>query len=274
MAKINPKLLDEVFKDVDIPSDQQMARQVAVLKRNERGWYEANSARLANPEYIEKLSSSIKEFYTNNPDFQQKKVKSKKWKENHSKGCQEYLNSPDYVNPKGMLGKKRSEQSKKKSSEKLKGQIKPLEGNKKISEARKGRKPQQESIEKMREKLLGRETGRSRKVQTPAGVFEKLKDAADHYGVSTGSIKNYIQGKPVKDWFKPKLEEQGVKFKQLYPLGFAWLGDADKELGAKAVSTPNGVFLDIRAAAEFYKITPAAVRHRIKAQPNNYFYIT
>ena len=125
----------------------------------------------------------------------------------------------------------------------------------------------------MREKLLGRETGRSRQVQTPAGVFDKLKDAADFYGVATGSIKNFIKGQNVKEWFKPQLEAKGVTFDGLKPLGFSWLGDVKTELGAKRVQTPDGVFENVKSAGDFYNVGAAAIRHRIKSNPTEYFYI-
>ena len=48
------------------------------------------------------------------------------------------------------------------------------------------------------------------------------------------------------------------------------MGNAKEELGAKRIQTPDGIFENTNAAAEFYKITPAAIRHRIKAQPEKY----
>jgi hypothetical protein len=270
------KLIDieNEFEDIqDFFDEKAIATRTAVKNRDYKTWYAANSERLNDLEYVKKLSESISTFYKDNPNFQKEKVNSKKWKEAHKEGVKNYINGPDYVHPKGMLGKIRSEESKKKASEKLKGQVKPLEGNKKISEQRLGKKPKHESIEKMRQKLLGRETGRSRQVQTPSGVFNKLKDAADHYGVSTGSIKNFIAGQNVKEWFKPHLESKGVMFNDLKPLGFSWLGDVQKELGAKKVQTPDGIFDNVVLASIFYKITPTAIRFRIKAQPNKYFYI-
>jgi hypothetical protein len=235
-------------------------------------WYKKNSERLEDPEYLKKLSESLK-----NSDAVKIAAKKKgadpDFRKAVSKGILRYTNSPDYVNPRGMLGKKASEETKKKQSNALTGLVKPLEGNKKISEARKGKSPKQESIEKMREKLLGKETGRSRQVQTPVGVFDKLKDAADYYGVATGSIKNFIKGQNVKEWFKPQLELKGVMFEGLKPLGFAWLGDMKSELGAKKIKTPDGIFANVTEAGKFYNVGPATIRHRIKAQPEKYSYI-
>jgi hypothetical protein len=271
--KINPSIIDDIFDGVEIPDDKTMARQVAVAKRELSGWYEKNNARLQDPEYLKKISDAQTKFYQENPDFQKSKVQSEKWKTAQLQGYREYLNSPDYVNPKGMLGKKRSKESIEIQRQKTLGVPKSEEHNSRVSQAKLGIKPSSESIEKMRQKLLGRETGRSRKVQTPAGIFEKLKDAAIYYDVTPESIKNYIDQKNVKEWFKPKLVEKGVNFDGLKPLGFKWLGDQKEELGAKKVQTPDGIFENVKAASIFYNLTTAAVRHRIKTQPNKYFFI-
>lgn len=270
--KIDPKFLDQAFDGIEIPDDSTVRRQTAVAKRNQSGWYEKNNARLQDPEYVKRLSESLK----NSDKVKQankKKGADPKFRKAVSDGLKEWTNSPDYVNPRGMLGKTRSLETRTKASQALLGKEKPLEGNVKISQARQGFKPKQESIEKMREKLIGRETGRSRKVQTPAGVFDKLKDAADYYEVATGSIKNFIAGRNVKEWFKPHLESKGVKFDNLKPLGFSWLGDVNKELNGRQLLTPDGNFKNVKAAAEFYKITPAAIRHRIKTRPHEYHYV-
>jgi hypothetical protein len=272
---------NEEWGNIELPglSDEELfaknwnrvaaAREI-VKAREKNGWKEKNEERFKDDEYIKKLSSSIKSFYEQNPDFHKQKISSEQWITNQKIGMKTYVEDPNYVNPRGMLNKTRSEESRKKASDSLKGHIKPLEGNKKISQSRKGRKPKEESIKKMKEKLLGRETDRSRKVQTPAGIFEKLRDAADYYEVAPGSIKNFINGQNVKEWFKPYLESKGVKFDCLKPLGFNWLGDAKKELGAKRIQTPDGIFNNAKEAAEYYKITTAAIRYRIKSQPDKY----
>lgn len=268
----------EEWGNIELPglSDETLFKRdwvktAAARKRSkDPKWIEANSKRLQDEEFLKKLSSSIKSFYEQNPEFQKQKVASEKWINNQKEGMKRYLEDPNYVHPRGMLGKTRSEESRKKASESSRGHIKPLDGNKKISQARKGRKPKEESIRKMQEKLLGRETGRSRKVQTPAGIFEKLRDAADYYGIAPGSIKNFIKGQNVKEWFKPHLESKGVSFDGLKPLGFSWLGDAKKELGAKKIQTPDGIFNNAKEAAEYYKITTAAIRYRINSQPDKY----
>jgi hypothetical protein len=229
-------------------------------------WYEANNRRFKDPKYTERLSESITQFYKDNPDFQKEKVNSNQWKKAHQKGVDNYINSPDYVNPRGMLGKTRSEETCLKSSLALKGQNKPLEGNRKISEQRLGKSPKQESIDKMRNALTGRTSDRRRQVQTPAGTFNSLFEAAEYYEVSTSSIKNFIKGQNVKDWFKPKLVAKGITFDRLKPLGFAWLGDFDNQLKAKRIQTPDAIFENASEAAIYYKITPAAIRERIKVR--------
>jgi hypothetical protein len=239
-------------------------------------WYSKNSERLNDPEYLEKLSASITQFYIDNPDFAKERVNDPEWKKAHAEGCRRYVESADYVNPRGMLGKTHSEEWRTLMSDLMSARPKPLEGNKKVSEWRKNNwKPKQESIEKMRKTLTGRESGRSRKVQTPNGVFEKLKDAADFYGVTTGAVKNWlnkttttIAKKDVRD----KLIAKGVVLDENgFPQGFEWLGDAKSELGAKRVITPDGIFDNTNKAAEYYKITPAAMRTRCKNEKNKDF---
>ena len=267
------------FRDLDKFDDEHNKhlsddRSIKMLNsRANSDWYEKNNARHQDPEYLKKLSSSIKSFYAENPDFQKEKVNSPNWKEAHNAGVRCYVESPDYVHPQGMLGKKRSEESLKKQSEALSGRDKPLKGNAKIGQARKGRKPTQESIDKMSAKLTGRESGRSRKVKTPAGTFDKLYEAAAHYEVAPESIKNYIAGKNVKEWFKPHLESKGVKFKGLKPLGFSWLGDAEEELGCKPLVADGMAFENTKEAGVYFKVSSAAIRERIKKR-ESYYYIT
>jgi hypothetical protein len=269
----NPKIIDidVEFEDVEF-DEESINRATGVIKRRENGWYEANSARLKDPEYRKRLSNSLKNSEAVK-EANRIKGTSESFRDAISKGLREYIDSPDYVHPRGMLGKKHTDERNEYMSELLSGRPKSLEHNQKVSEARKGKKPKPESVEKMRKKLLGRESGRSRQVQTPAGVFNKLKDAAEHYGVAPESIKNYISGQNVKEWFKPQLEAKGVTFDGLKPLGFSWLGDAKNELGAKRVKTPDGIFDDIKLAAKFYNVGPNTIRYRIKSQPEKYQYV-
>jgi len=235
-------------------------------------WYKANSKRLEDPEYLKRLSETLK-------NSEAVKIAAKKkgadpaFRKAVSEGGLKHTNSPDYVNPRGMLGKTHTEEWKENKSKESKGKPKCEGHGKNVSKARQGKSPKQESVEKMRQRLLGKETGRSRQVQTPAGIFDKLKDAADHYGVATGSIKNFIKGQNVKEWFKPQLEAKGVPFAGLKPLGFAWLGEMENELGAKQVQTPDGIFENVKSAGEFYKVGAATIRYRIKAQPEKYSYV-
>ena len=265
--------IDNEFEDVqDFFDEKAIAVRTAVKNRDHKKWYEANSERFNDPDYLKRLSESLK----NSPrvkEANKKKGADLEFRKAVSEGGKRYASSPDYVHPKGMLGKKRSEESIEKQRQKVLGVPKSSEHNHRVSLARQGLKPKQESIEKMRQKLLGRETGRSRRVLTPAGEFNKLKEAADYYEVSTGSIKNFIAGQNVKEWFKPHLEAKGVKFNSLTPLGFSWLGDKQKELGPKPVHTPWGNFINISEAAKAKGLSTASIRSNIKKYPDKYYYI-
>lgn len=243
--------------------------KAAKKRSNDPIWYAANTKRLQDIEYIKKFKTILQ-----NSDRIKEAAKERgadpAFRKAVSEGLLRYTSSTDYVHPRGMLGKTHSREWRENQSKLLKGQSNSLEHNERISAARKGKKPKTESVEKMREKLLGRETGRSRQVKTPAGVFDKLKDAADFYGVAPGSIKNFIKGQNVKEWLKPRLEEKGVKFKGLQPLGFEWMNDSKKELAAKKIQTPDGIFHNAKEAGKFYNITSNAIRHRIKTQPDKY----
>jgi hypothetical protein len=208
-----------------------------ITKREANGWHEKNNQRSQDPEYCKKLSNIL-----SNSDNVKEAAKKR--------GA-----DPEFRNA-------------------LLGGEKPLEGNAKISQARKGKSPKLESIDKMKASLTGKETGRSRKVQTPAGIFDKLYQAAEYYDVAEGSIKNFINGKRVKEWFKPKLEAKGVTFQGLTPLGFKWLGTAEEELGSKSVITPSGIFKTVYDAATFHKVTTNTIRNRINIRKNEYRYIS
>jgi hypothetical protein len=244
-----------------------------ITKREANGWHEKNNQRSQDPEYCKKLSNILSNS-DNVKEAAKKRGADPEFRKAVSDGLQIYVNSPDYVNPKGMLGKKATEETKQKQSDALLGGEKPLEGNAKISQARKGKSPKLESIDKMKASLTGKETGRSRKVQTPAGIFDKLYQAAEYYDVAEGSIKNFINGKRVKEWFKPKLEAKGVTFQGLTPLGFKWLGTAEEELGSKSVITPSGIFKTVYDAATFHKVTTNTIRNRINIRKNEYRYIS
>jgi transcriptional regulator with XRE-family HTH domain len=174
------------------------------------------------------------------------KLKDPTWIEAQRKGYLEYLNGPDYVNSRGMLGKKRTKESIEQARQKLLGQVKPLEGNDKLRKYRKGKKVSVDVLEKVSAALTGRESGRSRKVQTPIGEFTKLKLAAEAYGVSPETIKQWMKKKPNEFYFVDPIDV----------------------LGSKKISTPDGIFDSATKAAEYYSISNAAIRHRIKNWDN------
>lgn len=258
--------IDAEFDDFEFDEAAiEMATRIA--KRNDNGWYEKNNARLNDPEYVAKLAKSLQEsaavkaagkIRANDP----------MWIKNQKEGCQQYINSPDFVPSYGMLGKKRSDESKAKGSQSLKGLVKPLEGNKKISEWRKKNfKPTAESIEKSASKIRGVPTDKNRPVKTPAGRFDRIRDAAEYYGVSTGTIKNFCNKIRTKDHMKPRLIEKGVKFnKDGIIIGFSFVNSVDIDMSGKKVKTPDGIFENVKAAAEFYNISTPAIRYRIKHQ--------
>lgn len=250
------------------------ANYQAVANRGSE-WYEANSARLKNPDYIKRLKTSLKNS-SKVKESAKKRGADPEFRDAVRQGARKHINSPDYVNPRGMLGKTRSLESRKKSSDALKGHTKPLEGNKKISQHRTGKPLKKETVDKMRKTLTGRQSDRRVKVKTPAGIFIGLAEAAKHYGIAQGTIKNWCNKTTltVRDYIKPKLIEKGIQFdKNGMVKGFSWVGDPHKQLKAKQVQTPDGLFLSAAEAAAFYNISANAIRHRIKVQPEMYYLI-
>ncbi len=246
--RITPQYSDNIFEGIELPDDQTLRRQTAIAKRELSGWHEKNTARLNDPEYKKKLSESL----ANSEKVLERnrtQVNDPAWQEAQRKGYQEYLNSPDYINPRGMLGKKRSKESKQKSSQSLKGKIRPLEGNDKLRKYRKGKKVSTEVLEKVSKALKGRETDKCRRVQTPQGEFAKLKLAAEAYNVSPEAIKQWMKKKPNEFYFLDNINA----------------------LGAKKISTPDGIFNNAQEAAAYYSISANAIRHRIKTWETWYY---
>lgn len=239
--RITPELSDSIFEGIEIPDDVTVRRQTAVAKRELSGWHEKNRARLNDEEYHKRLSESLR---TSEKVLERNRTQKSnpKWCEAHSKGVKEYLSSPDYVNPRGMLGKKRSEESKRKAAEKMKGRAKNLEGNDKLRKYHIGKKLKESTRKKLSEINTGKETDRCRRVQTPKGQFEKLKLAAEAYNVTTGAIKLWTKTKPKEFYF---IDDMNV-------------------LGARKIQTPEGIFNNSSDAAKFYSISNAAIRYRIK----------
>lgn len=178
------------------------------------------------------------------------KAESEEWREALNEGVQKYINSPDYVNPRGMLGKKRTEHAIQKTVEANSGKAKSVSHNEKVSEARTGTTLTDEAKQKLKDINTGKTTSKVRRVWTKEkGEFDKLKFAAKAFGVSPEAIKL---------WMKTKPDE------------FKFLTELPK---AKRVHTDHGVFENVASVAKEHNITPQAVRYRIKraSWPNWYY---
>lgn len=259
----------------DFFDETKILIRTGVKNRDKKKWHEANTRRMQDPEYRRRLSESLKHS-DRVKESNRLKAQDPSWKEALKKGLREYISSEDYVNPRGMLGKTHTEQWRINQSELLSGRAQSLEHNNKISDWRKNNwKPKQESVEKTRSKLIGKPSGRSRKVQTPHGVFDKLCEAANYYGVSNESIKNYCNKTIVKvdkQATKDKLLAKGVEFDHNgFPIGFEFLSSAECDLRARRIITPDGIFENIKIAAANYKITTAAMRYRCSNPKNQLF---
>ena len=169
------------------------------------------------------------------------KAKDPDWIEAQKKGCQEYINSPTYVHPRGMLGKKRTADAIQKTIDSVSGKPKSFSHNKKLKNAKKGRPMSEQAKQKLRACNTGKTTSKVRRVWTKEkGEFDKLKFAAEAFGVSSGAIKLWMKTKPDEFKFLSELPN------------------------AKNVHTERGIFENVSAVAQTYQITPQAVRYRIK----------
>lgn len=88
MAK--PKIIDidAEFEGIEF-DEESINRATGVIKRRENGWYEANSERLKDPEYLTKLAEGKK----NSKSFQEARKKLKgneEFKKSIKKGLEEY----------------------------------------------------------------------------------------------------------------------------------------------------------------------------------------
>lgn len=95
---------------------------------------------------------------------------------------------------------------------------------------------------------FGSNNASSRRVSTPDGVFPSRKAAAVFYGVSTKKLYQWI----TKD----------------NPLEFYYLDSPQRKKLHQAVSTPDGNFDSLQAAADFYKVTPKTIKDWIKRPAN------
>ena len=170
------------------------------------------------------------------------KSDSVEWQQAQKKGMQEYVNSPDYVHPRGMLGKKGSQLQKESVLKALAGKGFTEAHKKKLSESAKGKHLSDETKQKLSDINTGKTHNRSKRVWTKEkGEFAKITLAAKAFGVSDGAIKLWCKTKP-------------NEFKIL---------DQD-HLKTKKVKTPEGIFDSAKACAEHYKIGPGTVRNRLK----------
>ncbi|WP_146178950.1 hypothetical protein [Limnohabitans sp. Jir61] len=106
----------------------------------------------------------------------------------------------------------------------------------------------------------GGEHAMARRVQTPAGVFETLKAAGEHYGVNGRYIRNWIRdGKVGFDFLSPPLNRKSTA--------------AKSSRNAKKVATPNGVFKSISACMDFYQLSRAEIMNRVKSSEFPEYYL-
>jgi transposase-like protein len=96
----------------------------------------------------------------------------------------------------------------------------------------------------------GSKNGQSRAVVTPAGEFGSIAEAARHYQVRADLMRAWIRD-PAKLDFRYLAEEDPEQRVRLRP-------------GVRSVSTPNGVFPSISAAARHYGVGRRTVKTWIR----------
>lgn len=258
------------FLENEAPSEtslkqSQIARERYYNPAYKEKWYKKNTARLNSATYRKKLSEGTKKYHMENPNAAKERANTPEAIANKKKAMQKVINSPDYVNPRGMLGKKKSEETKRKHSEAVSGRAKPLEGNKKVSQANKGKKHSAETRKKLSNAIKGKITGRSRGVNTTVKNFDKVVDAARYFDVSEMSIKNWCNKKGTTIRYKSvikKLKDKGIKLnKNNYPIGFEW-AEGRENLGPQKIHTDKGIFNNADEAGKAYGIGGGSIRHR------------
>lgn len=192
----------------------------------------------------ERLRKIQQQWHKDNPTARKELAQTKHWQEAHSKGVRAHLESAEYVNPRGMLGKKASTQTKQKQSKALSGKAKPIEGNKKLSKYHKGKSKNPIVIAKVAKAIKGKTYNRGRRVHTPLGEFDKVKLAGIAHNVTECAIRNRINNPNYSEYY--------------------YLEDS-KRLVAKRVQTDKGIFANCKKASEEYNISPQAMRARIKS---------
>jgi hypothetical protein len=85
-----------------------------------------------------------------------------------------------------------------------------------------------------------------RRVETPDGVFDNIRDAGNHYNVHPDTIKYRIRNVD----------------------GYRWLDD---KFPKKQVMTPNGVFESLDVAAAHYDKTPKTITRWMKSRPTEFY---
>ena len=254
--------LDQLYKGVD-PTDRKHDDEK--ILRGERigyatkqkhkdpnwkkNWHQKNTDRFQDPAYRKKISNSLKKSdAVKNRSRTQKS--NPKWVKSHTAGIKRYVSDPNYVNPRGMLGKKHKKETLEQLSDSQSKVKHTKEWNANISMARKNHNfLTDQSKKKISKALSGRPTGRTVVVKTPKGTFDGYFRAAEAYGVTPGAIKLWCKTKP-------------KQFKVL-----------KNNHGAKKIKTPKGIFKNVSVASESYGISPQALRARIRTKPNEYYYI-
>ena len=106
----------------------------------------------------------------------------------------------------------------------------------------------------------GGEHAMSRRVQTPAGVFETLKAAGEHYGVNGRYIRNWIRdGKIGFEFLTPPLNRKSTAAKSSH--------------NSKKVVTPNGIFKSISACMKHHQLTRIEIMKKIKSSEFPEYYL-
>jgi hypothetical protein len=102
----------------------------------------------------------------------------------------------------------------------------------------------------------GKRNGQSIAVITPAGEFETLNNAATHYKVDVGTLKEWIETLPNEFYYKNPLSLDEIS--QLRP-------------GKKAVITPAGKFETINSAARYFNVSPRTMKTWIRTMRTGEF---
>ena len=284
MAESNnvPKSFDinKQYAPIKTASQIEESRQASVawrklLKENPelwQNWYDKNVKRLDDPVYIEKLTIAINQFYIDNPEFNKEKAKDFKWQIAHAIGVRRYVESADYVNPKGMLGKHQTQETKDTISELNSGRICTKEHNLKVSKWRKENISHSKEIRgKISDTLTGTTHNRSKQVITTLTsgkrlVFDKIKQASEYFSVTDATIKNWVNKTTTtigKKRVRDNLIAKGVELNEHgFPIGFEWGDVSDDWQKAKQVLANGRIFDNMHEAAEYHNITPQAMRAR------------